>query len=289
MGKKILVTGFTGNAGHQVALSLLDRGSAFQAAVRNVEKAKAEYGGQFQYVPFDLTDPASFDKALQGIDRVFLMYPPNAGGPEWIKAFVDNCRNKGVRHIVYLSVKDVQYMPFLPHYQNEKAIQKSGISYTFLRAGYFMQNFNLFLLDEIIKNNRIYVPAGRGKTSFVDVRDVAEAAALVLNDPIVHRNKSYTLTGNEALTFYDAAKLLSAYTGRVITYASPSSKEFQHYMQQKGIDPDFVKIAARLHMLTKYGFAKGIAEDFQKLMNKAATSLEQYFEDYREDFQKDQQ
>lgn len=160
----ILVTGFTGKVGHEVAKKLKTFQLPIQCAVRDVEKAKKRYGDEFDFVELDLSKPKSFEKALSGKDRVFLMYPPGKGIQ--FEQFVEAARRNHIQHIVYLSLKDVQYMPFVPHYKNEKTIKKSGIPYTFVRAGYFMQNLNDFLRTELRENHRIFVPAGKGKNQF---------------------------------------------------------------------------------------------------------------------------
>lgn len=68
---KILVTGFTGKVGLQVANNLLDKSIPLICAVRNVEKAKANFGSAFDYVTLDFSDTSTFDGALENIDRIF--------------------------------------------------------------------------------------------------------------------------------------------------------------------------------------------------------------------------
>ncbi|MCL6574181.1 MAG: NmrA family NAD(P)-binding protein, partial [Bacillus sp. (in: Bacteria)] len=174
------------------------------------------------------------------------------------------------------------FLPFIPHYKNELMIRKLGIPFTFLRAGYFMQNLNMFLLNEIIKNNRIFIPAGKGKTSFTDVRDIAEVAALSLTEEYKHRNKKYAITGDEAVDFFEVAEMMSTVLNRKITYSNPSTQEFQQYMIQSGLDKGFVKVVTGLHLGTKLGFAKGISTVFSELTNHQTIPLKQYLEDYQD-------
>ncbi|MFD2216827.1 NmrA family NAD(P)-binding protein [Metabacillus endolithicus] len=175
---KILVTGFTGKMGSQVAEYLKDKGIPMVCGVRNVEKAKEKFGDSYEFVNLDFTDPSSFDEALSNVDRIFLLYPP--GENLQFEIFLKKAREKGIQHIAYLSLKDVQFMPFIHHYKMEKLIRNSEIPYTFVRAGYFMQNLNDFLCKEIKERQRIFVPAGKGKTSFVDTRDLAEVSCISL-------------------------------------------------------------------------------------------------------------
>ncbi|MDQ0193355.1 SDR family oxidoreductase [Paenibacillus wynnii] len=258
----ILVTGFTGNTGQEVAKKLVSKGASIVCAVRNPEKAKSLFGADYNYVELDFTRHETFDTALERIERIFLIFPTETQFSDF-HAFIRKAKEKNIRHIAYLSVKDVQFMPFIPHYKNEKEIIKCGITYTFLRAGYFMQNLNLFLLDEILHNDRIYVPAGGGKTSFTDMRDIAEIAARSLTEQESHFGKKYPLTGNQAIDFYEVARLMTSELGRPIQYSNPTTKEFKAYM-----------------------LAKGITDIYHKITNEQPTGIKTYIEDYRETFMK---
>ena len=279
----ILVTGFTGNTGHEVAKKLVEKGTSMICAVRNPVKAQQQFGDNFHFVELDYSRHETFDIALEGIERIFLMFPPETQFSDF-HAFIHKAKDKGIRHIVYLSVKDVQYMPFIPHYKNEKKIIMSGIPYTFLRAGYFMQNLNLFLLDEILQNDRIYVPAGRGKTSFTDVRDIAEIAARALTEQETHFGKKYPITGNQAIDFYEVADKMSSILGRPIQYTNPNAKAFKAYMLAKGLDSKYINVVAALHGVTKIGLAKGITDIYHKLTKVQPTGIETYIKDYMDIF-----
>ena len=275
----VLVTGFTGNAGYEVAQSLTNKGIPFKCAVRNVEKAVMRYGDKYEFVLLDFADAATFAPALQEIHQVSLMYPP--GGNLQFAAFLELAKKMGVQHITYLSVKDVQFLPFIHHYKNEKLIKKLGIPHTFIRAGYFMQNLNDFLCQEIKEHQRIYVPAGNGKTSFVDVRDLAEVISLSFRDPQLHANKAYTVTGAEALNFSQVAEKMTGILGRPISYTSPSAKDFKQYMLSRGKDKGFINVVIGIHFPTKLGLAKGITSDYQKVTGKQPHKIETYIHDYR--------
>lgn len=279
---RILVIGSTGNVGREVARKLRSLKADVVCGVRDVESARELLGAEFEFVPFDFEDATSVDAVLRGTSSVFLMYPPMLGGTSKLQQFLRAAQTYQVKHVTYLSVKDVQYMPFIPHYHNEKSIRQSGLSYSFLRAGYFMQNLNMFLLNEIRDHGRIYIPAGHGKTSFIDIRDIAEVAALTLMDAQSHSRVSYTLTGNIALDFFDVANIMTRELSRAITYARPSGQEFRKYMYERGLDKGLVDLIARLHFFTKIGLAKGVAPDFARITGHAPGTVEQYVHDYRE-------
>jgi len=277
---KILVTGFTGKMGSQVADYLKDKGIPLVCGVRNVEKAKEKFGDSYEFVNLDFTDPSSFDEALANVDRIFLLYPP--GDNLQFELFLKKAREKDIQHIAYLSLKDVQFMPFIHHYKMEKLIRNSEIPYTFVRAGYFMQNLNDFLCKEIKERQRIFVPAGKGKTSFVDTRDLAEVSCLSLIEKDKHKNKVYVITGNEALDFFEVAKIMTEVLGVKIQYENPSVKEFKQFMKKIGEEEEFVNVVVGVHIPTKLGLAKGIKHDYEKVTGKKPTNIRTYIEDFKE-------
>lgn len=275
-----LVTGFNGKVGYEVAVKLKEMQVLFKSAVRNVEKARERHGSGYDFVALDFSKPETFAEALEGIKGIFLMYPP--GDSIKFEAFITQAVQKDVSHIVYLSVKDVQFMPFIHHFKNEKLIKKAGIPYTFLRAGYFMQNLNDFLYKELKDRKRIFVPAGKGKTSFVDARDIAEVAAIALSNRKGHIHKNYVITGKEALDFYEVARIMSDVMNTKVEYTNPSVKEFKDYMISTGNDESFINVVAGIHIPTKLGLAKGIKDDFEKVTGRKPSSIRQYIEDYKE-------
>src|SRR6476661_2017303 len=104
------------------------------------------------------------------------------------------------------------------HRQEEKIIEESGIPYTFLRPGAFMQNFVNFFGQTIKNESAFYLPTRDGKVSFVDVRDIAAVATEILltksDGSQQHKNKAYDITGHEALSYSQVAEILSKVIGR---------------------------------------------------------------------------
>ncbi|UOQ93876.1 SDR family oxidoreductase [Halobacillus shinanisalinarum] len=275
----ILVTGFNGKVGFEVAQKLKEKAIPIKCAVRNVEKAKLDYGDAYEFVRLDFSDSSTFDTALNQIDKIFLIYPP--GDKIEFERFLHQAKQKGIKHIVYLSVKDVQFLPFIHHFKNEKLLKRLGVPYTFIRAGYFMQNLNDFLGDEIKERQRIFIPAGKGKTSFVDTRDLAEVAMIALQDTENHQNNKYVITGDEALDFYRVADIMTEVLHVNIEYTNPSVKEFKGFMLEKGVKEEFINVVIGIHFPTKLGLAKGITYDYEKITNKKPTEIKTYIKDYK--------
>ncbi|MFD9626961.1 SDR family oxidoreductase [Peribacillus muralis] len=275
----ILVTGFNGKVGFEVAKNLKEKGISMKCGVRDLEKVKLNYGDAYEFVRLDFSDPTTFENALNQIDKIFLMYPP--GDMIKFESFLNQAKEMGIKHIVYLSVKDVQYLPFIHHFKNEKLLKKLGVPYTFIRAGYFMQNLNDFLGEEIKERQRIFISAGKGKTSFVDTRDLAVVASLALQNTEKHQNKNYVITGDEALDFYSVADIMTEVMGVNIQYTNPSVKEFKDFMLKKGVNEEFVNVVIGIHFPTKLGLAKGITQDYENITNNKPTKIKTYIKDYK--------
>ncbi|ERI94999.1 NmrA family protein [Clostridiales bacterium oral taxon 876 str. F0540] len=282
MMEKILVTGFTGNVGSFVGKYLKEEGINYKAAVRNVKKAKEIYGENNDYVEFDFEKASTFDKALDDVDKVFLMRPPAVSDAKrYVKPFIEKAKEKGIKQIVFLSLMGIEHNPIPPHYKIEKFIVESGIPYTFLRPSFFMQNLDTTHRFDIKENNNLFIPAGKSKSSFIDTRDIGEAAAKVLVED-GHLNKAYTLTGAEALDYYEVAEIFSKTLGRKVIFSNPSPLKFRKVMIDRGIDKSFANVMVGLYMSTKMGMAKKVTPELEKLLGRKPISLEKYVQDYVE-------
>jgi uncharacterized protein YbjT (DUF2867 family) len=180
-------------------------------------------------------------RALSGIDTLFLVSardrfgvahqsarngvpPPRYDRLEQQRAAVDAAGAAGVRRIVYLSViraaPDAVFILGHDHFHTEEHIRSSGMDFTFLRASLYTDNVPLCVsADDVVR-----APAGEGRAAWVTRDDIAAAAAAVMTSP-GHEERSYDLTGPEALTLGETAERLSAAVGRTITYQAQTPEE----------------------------------------------------------------
>ncbi|MBO8171958.1 MAG: SDR family oxidoreductase [Bacillaceae bacterium] len=282
-----LVTGITGNTGGETARALLAAGKSVKGAARHIEKASRAFGDHdIEWVTFDFMNPGTYRAALAGVESIFLVRPPAISEVKrYMFPFIDEARRAGVEKIVFLSLLGVERNPFVPHYKIEKYIKKSGIPYTFLRASFFMQNLLTFMRDDICFRREIFVPAGKGKTSFIDVRDIAEVATLALTEE-GHVNRAYALTGNEALNYMEVARILSEELGVSIRYANPSLSQYKKRMRAAGKPEAFIKVTANIYTLVRMGVAGKVTEETEQLLKRPPGSLRQYVRDYKRWFLK---
>ena len=292
----ILVTGATGNVGALVVAELLARGADVRAAVRTGgrgavpaslpagegEAAAAAATGKAATgaaaaptVAFDFEAPSTFAGALAGVSRVFLLRPPRMSDATLMRPFIDAMAAAGVEQVVFLSVQGAGTNPFVPHHGIERYLRTSGLGWTLLRPSFFMQNLSTTHLADIRERDEVFVPAGKGRTNFIDVADIAEAAAVVLTEP-GHLGRAYELTGTEALTYDEVAARLSHACGRTIEYARPSRKEFAARMKAAGHDDEFVSVMGAIYLIARLGMAAGTTGELERLIGRPPTTFAQF-------------
>ncbi len=283
MGNPILITGATGNVGAEVVRQLSAGGYNIRVAKRNLQpNSNTAPDSNIEYVEFDFQKPSTFAPAFQGVKKVFLMRPPALSQVKtYIYPAIDSAIASGVEQIVFLSLLGAQNNSIVPHAKVEKYIQSVGIPYTFLRASFFMQNLSTTHRQDIQERNEIFLPAGKGKTSFIDVRDIATVAVKALTED-GHQNQAYDLTGSEALDYYQVAEIFTEVLGKPITYTNPSIIRFALSMYKRGLDIKFIAVMIGIYTTAKLGLASKLTTDTQDILQRAPISMRQFVEDYRE-------
>ena len=282
MNPTILVTGATGNVGREVVRSLSAEGMICRVGVRNPSKVSDSFDDDVQIVKFDFLDATTFADAFDGIRSLFLVRPPQlANVPRDITPAIEYAHEQALEHIVFLSLQGVESAKVTPHYKIETLIKDLGIDYTFLRAGFFMQNLSTTHLEEIRDERIIAVPVGNARTSFIDVRDIGAVAAKALIYPH-HNNQSYTLTGSEALTYDQVAGILSDVLGHEIRYTRPNPIRFFIRMLRKGHPIGYAIVVTALYSATRAGNAEEMTADVQKILGRPPITFREFAEGYRE-------
>jgi uncharacterized protein YbjT (DUF2867 family) len=280
MADTILVTGATGNVGAEVVKELRRVGAPVVAAVRNPAKARQSLGDAGM-VPFDFAHPETFDAAFAGVRKLFLVRPPAlADVKKYMAPAIVAARRAGVEQVVFLSLLGVERNRWAPHYGIEQEIRASGMDWTFLRASFFMQNLNTVHRDDLKDSSDIFVPAGLGETSFIDVRDIAAVGAQALTTE-QHRNQAYPLTGNTALSYGDVAAIFTDILGRPIRYSSPSIPAFAARMRARGHPWSFVFVMVGIYTTARLGLAAAVTSDTEQLLGRPPITVRQYVEDYK--------
>lgn len=278
---KILVTGASGNVGSEVARLLAEAGHPVRAAARDAERLRATLPG-VDVAVLDFRRPETYAAALRDVDRLFLVRPPAISDTRrYVDPFVDAARDAGTQRVAFLSLLGAEKNPVLPHRRIERHLEASGLSYTFLRASFFMQNLSTVNRAEIRKRGVLVVPAGRGRTGFVDARDLAAVAAKALTEP-GHENRAYPLTGGEALDYFEVTNVLSEVLGRRVVYARPGVPEFVRAARARGLPWGLVAVMVGIYTTARLGLADTVTDDLARILNRPPTTLREFASDLRE-------
>lgn len=230
---KILVTGGTGKVGSEVLKELCRRGADVRALVRKQE-ASAQLPKGVEAVVGDLLDPISVQKALDGVDKLYLLNGVVADELTQGLIAYDLAKKRKIKQIVYHSVFQAEKFRDVPHFASkvaiESALRQFDLPYTVLRPNYFFQNDAT--LKEPLMGAGVYPqPLGTPGISAVDVRDIAEAAAIVLTAE-GHSGKTYNLVGPEPVSGPGAASLWSHLLGKPVRYGGEDMDQWEQQMRQ---------------------------------------------------------
>ncbi len=274
---KVLVTGASGNVGSYVVKELLKMGEEVVAAGSDTKKLETMFEDKVNAVEFDFTKEQTFKNTLNNVDRVFLMRPPHLGKPQDLYPFIDAMKLSNIKIVSFLSLMGAENNTIPPHHKIEKYIENIGIPYAHIRPGFFMQNVSGIHSAEIREKDKIFIPAGKSKTSFIDAADIGLSIAVLLHEPEKYKNTAHTITGPEALDYYQVAKILSKVTGRKIVYDKPGYLKYRsYYIKKRGLDKKYVNVTIALYFMTRMGTTKEVTDEFYKLTGKQPRTFEDF-------------
>ena len=277
---KILVTGASGNVGKYVVRELIKKGDRVVAGGIDITKIQDLFGDEVDAVKLDFTDDKTFNKALEEVDRVFLMRPPHLGKPEDLYPFIDSMKSHNIKLVSFLSLMGVEKNTIPPHHKIEKYIEKLEVPYAHIRPGFFMQNVSGIHSVEIKEKNEIFIPAGKSKTSFIDAADIGLSIATLLHDPQKYKNTAHTITGPESLDYYQIAEILSEVTGKKIIYKKPGFLKYRsYYIKKRGLDKSYVNVTVALYFMTRMGTAKMVTNEFCQLTGRKPRTFREFARD----------
>lgn len=274
MSKAILVIGGTGNVGRPLVEELVAKGEHVKVASRNPEAAKIDGATA---VHLDLARPETLDAALEGVDRAYVLAPAgNADHVGVLGPVIDAAAKHGVKVVLQTAI-GVNSDDNIPLRQIELRLEKSGVPYVILRPNWFADNFATYWLHDVL-NGEIRVPAGEGKSSFIDTRDIAAAAAAALTTEKFD-NQAFDLTGPEAFGYAEAAQMLSAATGRKIGYRSIDDAPFIDALQAAGLNAAYAQMLAAIFYPVREGWTVQVTDAVEKLTGRKPRSLKAYIDE----------
>ena len=231
----IAIIGATGNTGRAVVKELRALGQNPVCVVRNADKAREVLGGDAKTAVAELTDRPALEKALVGVQSVFVVTGHSPSMVEQQNNILDAALKVGTEYLVRVSgaraaaKADSESVVGRSHAAINERLKASNIKWVILSPSMFMQN----VLDQaasIKTDSRMVLPFAKDlPVALIDVRDTGAVGARILIDPAPHAGKTYEFTGK--LTTYGAfAEVFSQVLGRPIAYVGITPEQAKQGM-----------------------------------------------------------
>lgn len=275
----ILVTGATGQNGSELVRRLSARGVPVRALVRSAAKSAGLAAlPRVEIAEGDMLRPETLSEALRGVDRAMLISSSDPAMLEAQSNFIEAARRAGVRHVVKLSgIMPELDSPFRfarMHGEAERRLEASGMAYTHLRAGEFMQAY-FRQVPAIVQKGAIFLPMEEARIASIDVRDIAEVTAAILTSE-GHEGKVYSLTGPEALTMAEVAERLSTVLGKSIRYVNVAPEEARQANLSNGMPPYLADALVELFAERRQGKESQVYPTIPEVFGWQPTSFEAF-------------
>lgn len=273
----IVVTGATGQLGRLVIAALLKRIPATDivAAVRNVDKAQDIAALGVQVRQADYSQPASWDAALQGADKLLLISSNEIGQrTQQHRNVIDAAQRAGVKLLAYTSVLRADTSPLglaAEHLATETLLRTSGIPFVLLRNGWYTENYTAGI-STALSLGAVYGCAGDGRIASAARADYAEAAAVVLTTED-QAGKTYELAGDSAYTLSEFAAEVSRQSGKAIGYVDLPEAEYKKALLGAGLPEFLAELLANSDTGVKQGALFDESGQLGKLLGRATTPL----------------
>ncbi len=262
MKNKVLVIGGTGKTGRRVVQKLIDLGQQVRIGSRNAEPS------------FDWHKPDGWDKALEGMDKVYITFQPDLAVPgalEAIEELTKKAKRNGIMKVVLLSGKGEKEAELC-----EQVVIHSGLDYTIVRASWFNQNFSESFFLEPVLAGELAMPKPKVQVPYVDADDIADVVVASLMDE-KHNGEIYEVTGPRLLTFEDIANEISKATGREIRYTRISMEAYNTIMKDAGLPDDYIWLINYLfNEVLDNEVNSMVSQDIEKVLGRTAKDFSDY-------------
>ncbi len=283
----IAVVGATGNTGRAVVKELKALGQNPISVVRNAEKAREVLGADAKVAVAELTDKAALEKALAGVDSVFVVTGHNPGMVEQQNNVLEAAQKGGAKHLVRVgggravATADSPSVVGRGHAAIEARLKDSGIKWTILRPGLFMQNL-VGQAASIKDAGKIVGAAAKDlKIAFIDVRDTGAVGARILLDPEPHAGKTYEFTG-KLISFGDIADTFSSVLGKAVSYVPVTIEQTEQALKARNL-PDW--LFAHMLLIAKLtangSFSTENTKPIEDIAKRPPITFKKFVEDFK--------
>ncbi|MFI6420034.1 SDR family oxidoreductase [Streptomyces sp. NPDC050842] len=275
----IVVTGATGQLGRLVIDALLATvpAASVAAVVRNKEKAAdlAERGVELRIA--DYSRPETLAEAFGAGDRVLLISGSEVGQRvAQHAAVIGAAKTAGVAQLAYTGIlggPEADFALAAEHKETERLILASGLPYTFLRNGWYTENYTANLAP-VLAHGAVVSNAGEGRIASATRADYAAAAAAVLTGPAEeHVNQAYELSGDTAWSHAEYAAEVAAQSGREITYSNVPAEAHLAILTGAGVPEPFAAILVDVDRAVEHGALALRTGDLARLIGRPTTPI----------------
>ncbi len=259
MKSNMLVIGGTGKTGRRVVERLEKLGYPVRIGSRSAQPA------------FDWNDTDTYARALDGMDKAYVVYSPDLavpGAKSAMEKLAQAAQESGLQKIVILSGKGEREAELC-----EEIIMKSGIDYTIVRASWFMQNYSeSFFIDPILAGH-VALPKADAQVPYVHADDIADVVVEALIHE-KHNGQIYQLTGPETITFPQIVEAIAQASEREIQFSPVSSEAYHQLLKDAGLPDDYVWLVN--YLFTEVLDAPGnneISPDVERVLGRKPTNF----------------
>ena len=277
--RSVLVTAASGNAGRHVVSALLSKGLRVIATSRQPQNLAVP--DLIETRAYDADALTDFDRLLEGVDDVVLIGPPLDGKVhEKLAPLIAAISARKSMHLVYLSGNYLggfsgSSLASLAIRKVELQIIQSGLRYTLVRAGFFMDNFLSGFYAPMVNQGRLSLAVGDSRSAFVAAADVGEFIAEALSQSLTGE---YLVTGPEALDHFEVAALLSRKLDRVISYDPITQDQLKALYVSKGLPAETIEYGLTLYGAVRNHATAAITDSFKQATLRNPQSFEEFLE-----------
>lgn len=273
-----VVTGATGKLGRLVVTGLLDAGvpaPEIAAVVRDKDRAADLAGRGVELRVADYSDAGTLADAFRTGDRVLLVSGSEVGRrvPQH-QAVIDAAKTAGVALLAYTGVlggPDADFELAAEHKVTEQAILDSGLPYTFLRNGWYHENFTENLAP-VLEHGAVVANAGEGRFASASRADFAAAAVAVLTGE-GHEGKAYELSGDVAWSLAEYAAEVARQSGKEIVYRAVTPEQNREILLGAGLPAPFADILVGVDTAVEKGLLARQNGDLARLIGRPTTPI----------------
>jgi uncharacterized protein YbjT (DUF2867 family) len=286
MSGTVLVTGASGRAGGVMVRRLQDAHVRVRAAIHYPDRDAESRAAPVEYVEVDFERPETLDTAFRGVEKAVLITPEDPEMVAMTRNLVHAAERAEVGYLVrvsFINAGEGVGGPLLEwHREAEQAVAASPIPSAILRPNSYMQNFLSMYQPSIFTRGAFFTPMGSGRISYVDGRDVADAAAEILLAG-GHDDSAYALTGPDSLAHDEIAEILSRETGQAIRYVDVGEDDACVALQRRGASIRLTEALCELWLDMRRGAFAPTTDGVRHVTTREPRSFVQFVREHRDE------